>query len=100
MRMLEGEGFAYQHYIDIFDGGPTMTAQTDAVRSIREAQGAAVTGTDAEDGAEALIATGRLANFRCGFGRVRGEASGVALSADVAALLGVEVGDQVLHVAR
>ena len=28
MRMLENEGFAFENYIDIFDGGPTMTART------------------------------------------------------------------------
>ena len=36
MRMLEEEGFAYEGYVDIFDGGPTMTARTDRVRSICE----------------------------------------------------------------
>jgi len=36
MRMLENEGFAHENYIDIFDGGPTMTARTDQVRTIRE----------------------------------------------------------------
>ncbi|MGC8064296.1 arginine N-succinyltransferase, partial [Salmonella enterica] len=37
MRMLENEGFAYENYVDIFDGGPTMLAKTDQVRTIREA---------------------------------------------------------------
>ena len=27
MRMLEQEGFAFERYVDIFDGGPTMTAR-------------------------------------------------------------------------
>ncbi len=31
MRMLEKEGFAYEGYVDIFDGGPTMIARTDDV---------------------------------------------------------------------
>jgi arginine N-succinyltransferase len=37
MRMLESEGFAFEGYLDIFDGGPTMTAQTDQVHSVRDA---------------------------------------------------------------
>src|SRR5690606_35067743 len=37
MRMLEEEGFSYQGYIDIFDGGPTMIATTDTVKSVRNA---------------------------------------------------------------
>ena len=35
MRMLENEGFAAEGYVDIFDGGPTMTARTSQVRSVR-----------------------------------------------------------------
>src|SRR3546814_15285792 len=35
MRMLENEGFAFENYVDIFDGGPTMTARTDQAASIR-----------------------------------------------------------------
>ena len=35
MRMLENENFAFENYVDIFDGGPTMTARTDQVASVR-----------------------------------------------------------------
>ena len=38
MRMLEQEGFTGGDYVDIFDGGPTMSAKTDDIRTIREAQ--------------------------------------------------------------
>ena len=38
MRMLEAEGFAHEGYIDLFDGGPTMTARTDEIRSVRDAR--------------------------------------------------------------
>ena len=38
LRMLEEEGFVFDRYIDIFDGGPTVTAQTDDIRTIREAR--------------------------------------------------------------
>ena len=36
LRMLEHEGFVFDRYIDIFDGGPTVTAATDHIRTIRE----------------------------------------------------------------
>ena len=36
LRMLEEEGFYFERYIDIFDGGPTVTADTDDIRTIRE----------------------------------------------------------------
>ena len=44
MRMLEKEGFAFEGYIDIFDGGPTMTARTDEIRTIREAREETIVG--------------------------------------------------------
>ena len=31
-------GFAFDRYIDIFDGGPTVTAPTDQIRTIRDAR--------------------------------------------------------------
>ena len=37
MRMLENEGFAYEGYVDIFDGGPSMVARTDQVTTVRDA---------------------------------------------------------------
>ena len=96
MRMLENEGFAFENYIDIFDGGPTMTARTDQVKTIREARDVTVS-TVAEGGEPGLIATGRLAGFRACLGSVGADAT---IDPASAAALGVEVGDSVSHVAR
>ena len=38
LRMLEHGGFVFDRYIDIFDGGPTVTAATDDIRTIRESR--------------------------------------------------------------
>src|SRR3954470_9540481 len=38
LRMLEQEGFVFDRYIDIFDGGPTVTAQTDQIKTIRDSR--------------------------------------------------------------
>ncbi len=100
MRMLENEGFGYEGYVDIFDGGPTMTARTDKVRSIAEAQKASVVATEpGPQAVKALIATGRLAGFRCCYGRHAYIDGGVAIDADAAAALGVGVGDTVWSIA-
>jgi len=100
MRMLENEGFAYEGYVDIFDGGPTMTARTDKVHSIAEAHKASVVATDpGPQAVKALIATGRLAGFRCCYGRHAYIDGGVAIDADAAAALGVRVGDTVWSIA-
>ncbi|MCK8455343.1 arginine N-succinyltransferase [Sphingomonas faeni] len=100
MRMLENEGFAFENYVDIFDGGPTMTARTDQVRSIADARDSTVVAIGGDDGKDALIATGRLAAFRATFGRVRDIEGGIALSEDAAQALDIARNDSVTHVAR
>ena len=100
MRMLENEGFAYEKYVDIFDGGPTMTARIDAVRSIREAREAEVVALDQDGGTQSLVAHGRLSDFRCAFGNLREVGSDVMIDADCAATIGVDRQSRVLHVAR
>ena len=101
MRMLENEGFAAEGYVDIFDGGPTMTARTDQVKSIRGAKPATIAATDLEQGEKALIATGKLDEFRCCYGlREFGEDGTIALDAKAAETLGVGIGDEVWSVAR
>ena len=100
MRMLENEGFAFEKYIDIFDGGPTMTARIDAVRSIRDAKESAVVTCDRDGGAESLVAHGRLADFRCAFGTVREIGERVVIDPDCAVAIGAREDARVLHVGR
>jgi arginine N-succinyltransferase len=100
MRMLENEGFAYEGYVDIFDGGPTMTARTDNVASVRDAVAAKVTGTTLDAGEKVLLATGALADFRCCYGLRKIGSDGIAIDPNSAALLGLGEGDEVWSVAR
>jgi arginine N-succinyltransferase len=101
LRMLEDEGFRYDRYVDIFDGGPTVTAPTDSIRTIRES----TTETIAEIGdggrTKMMLATGRLKDFRACFAATKRTAKkGLSIDSEAAELLGVKVGDQVLAVAR
>lgn len=103
MRMLENEGFTWEKYVDIFDGGPTMTARTDQIASIKNAVDAVVTAVDdtlGSGGESRLIAAGRLAGFRAAYGRVAPHGDGVALDRTTADLIGAEPGMTVTHVAR
>lgn len=105
MRMLEEEGFAWERYVDIFDGGPTMTARTDQIRSIREAEDNTVTAIDADlgehgAGEKRLISCGHLAEFRAAYGWVASQGDGVSIDPGCAALLGIEPGQTITHVAR
>lgn len=100
MRMLENEGFAFENYVDIFDGGPTMTARTDKVKSVAEARAATVVAVDDDGGERVLAATGRLSGFRSAFARVREAGDGVVIDTAAATALGVKEGDGIVHVAR
>lgn len=100
MRMLENEGFAYQGYVDIFDGGPTMLAHTDRVHTIADAHHGTIESTALEKGEKALIAAGQMANFRCCYGARELRGDGIAIDARAADLLGVGEGDQVWSIGR
>ena len=100
MRMLEAEGFAYEGYVDIFDGGPTMTARTDKVESICNAKSGAVAAISGEATAKALVATGHLSEFRCCFGQIAESDGQVVLDPECAATLDVSPGDTVWWIAR
>ncbi|MEO9462531.1 MAG: arginine N-succinyltransferase [Marinomonas sp.] len=101
MRMLEKEGFAYEGYVDIFDGGPSMLARTDNVNSVKDAVQANLSGLECQGGEKALIATGTLADFAACYG-VREAASdgSIAIDSVAADTLDVSEGDNVWSVAR
>jgi len=101
MRMLENEGFRYDGYVDIFDGGPSMVAHTDEVKSVKEAVKATVVDADLQEGERAILATGRLQDFRACYGaRLVDEDGGVWIDSASADALDVKEGDIVWSVAR
>lgn len=101
MKMLENEGYIHEGYVDIFDGGPTMTARTDDVASIRDARQGPVTKIATSPGAaKALIATGELADFRCCYAMVERQGDTITLDGEGAALLGVAQGDSIWTIRR
>jgi arginine N-succinyltransferase len=101
LRMLEQEGFVFDRYIDIFDGGPTVTAPTDRIRTVREAHSETIAEIGDAGPSKTMVAAGRLEDFRacCGAVRKLGK-KGVCIDRDAAELLEVEVGDQLVMVAK
>ena len=69
--MLETEGFLFDRYVDIFDGGPTVTARTDEIRTVRESREETIAEIGDGGPAKVLVAAGRLKDFRacCGIGQ-------------------------------
>ncbi|WP_395615448.1 arginine N-succinyltransferase [Sphingorhabdus sp.] len=105
MRMLENEGFAWENYIDIFDGGPTMTARTDQIRSIREAKDVTITKISHSAGEQnidqkKLLTIGRLHAFKAAYGWIDDRGDDVIMDAECAQALNISVGDQVTYVER
>ncbi len=100
LRMLEAEGFSYDRYVDIFDGGPTVSCRTDQVRTVREALEERVTAVGEGGSTKMLLAAGRMKNFRACLGEVQRTGDGLELSRDTAELLEVGEGDTILAVSR
>jgi arginine N-succinyltransferase len=105
MRMLENEGFGWGNYIDIFDGGPTMTARTDQIRSIREAKDVTITeishsAREQKSYQKKLLTLGRLHTFKAAYGWIDDRGDDVIIDAECARALNISVGDQVTYVER
>jgi arginine N-succinyltransferase len=100
MKMLEREGFAYDCYVDIFDGGPTMSAQTDQIRTIRQAREHVLAGVKEDSGERRILATGHLRSFRACYGQLSAAGDGPALVDPAsAASLGIAAGDSFISAA-
>ncbi|QIL02774.1 arginine N-succinyltransferase [Sphingomonas sinipercae] len=100
LRMLENEGFEWDSYVDIFDGGPTVTASTDKIRAIRESTTITVAEGIREDGETMLLASGRLADFKACYGQVVRDGDSALVDPKALAMLEAGPGDRLLAVKR
>lgn len=100
MRMLETEGFHFDGYVDPFDGGPTMCARTDHVRTIRDSRvdPVAALAEVAQGLDRRLFARGRLGEFRAWLGHAAAD-GGLTIPAAEADAHGFGIGDDVRHIA-
>jgi arginine N-succinyltransferase len=101
LKMLEAEGFLWDSYVDIFDGGPTVTAQIDQIRTVRDSKALRLVDGTVQEGAPALLSAGRLGGFRACLGRFEEAGEGeVAIDAAARDMLEARAGDTVLVAAR
>ncbi|HEU0284317.1 MAG TPA: arginine N-succinyltransferase, partial [Sphingomicrobium sp.] len=101
LRMLEAEGFSYDRYIDIFDGGPTVTARVDDLRTVDESEEETIVEITPGGKTKMLLAYGRLKEFTACCATVkRAGRKGICIDPEAAELLGVKEGDKVLAVKR
>jgi arginine N-succinyltransferase len=96
--MLLTEGFRDEGYVDIFDGGPTLVAPIDAVRTVAGSREARFLG-ECQDGSDSLIACGEAGAFRLLRGTAHANDDGVRLGSKCVQTLGLS-GDETLRIAQ
>jgi arginine N-succinyltransferase len=95
LRLLEAEGFARRGYVDIFDGGPTVEAQTARVKTVRNSGKYQVIIGEQDFKDNFIICNTKVAGFRAVQAPVslRTTAEQVVISTEVAEALQVNEGD-------
>ena len=101
LKMLENENFDWDGYIDIFDGGPTVTARTDKIKTVVEAEWLRVAGTNGGGSATMMLATGVMHDFVACYSHATLNDNGeLVIDAEAMEMLGIGSGDRVLAVSR
>ncbi|MFZ3204931.1 MAG: arginine N-succinyltransferase [Pseudomonas sp.] len=96
LAMLKGEGFSYQGYVDIFDAGPAIEAETAKIRAVRDSQALVLAiGTPGDDATTFLIHNRKREDCRITVGAARLAAGTLVVDPLTAKRLQLSVGDQV-----
>ncbi|MEC9406178.1 MAG: arginine N-succinyltransferase [Pseudomonadota bacterium] len=65
LRMLKAEGFRYQGYVDIFDGGAAVDVLFEDIKAIKRSRVAESRTGRVDNGVRVLVSNRGLADFRC-----------------------------------
>ncbi|MBD9654392.1 arginine N-succinyltransferase [Pseudomonas sp. PDM12] len=96
LAMLKSEGFSYQGYVDIFDAGPAIEAETAKIRAIRDSQLLVLAiGTPGDDAPVYLVHNRKQTDCRITAARARMAAGTLVVDPLTAKRLRLSVGDQV-----
>ncbi len=100
LAMLKGEGFSYQGYVDIFDAGPAIEAETAKIRAVHDSQVLVLAiGTPGDDAPRFLIHNRKREDCRITAAPARLAAGTLVVDAQTAKRLQLSAGDQVRAVA-
>ena len=101
LKMLENENFDWDGYVDIFDGGPTVTARTDKIKTVMDAEWLSVAGVGGEGGTPTMLASGMLHDFVACYSQAKRTDNGeLLIEAKAMEMLNIGAGDRVLAVGR
>jgi len=96
LRMLEKEGFHYNDYVDIFDGGPTVEVYRENIVTIKNTKTLTISRFQElpETKNKMLVSTKSLIDFKACLADVLIKGDDVIISESLAIILGVGLGDQ------
>ncbi|HIL21524.1 MAG TPA: arginine N-succinyltransferase [Candidatus Thioglobus sp.] len=96
LRMLEKEGFHYNDYVDMFDGGPTVEAYRENIATIKNTKSLTISAFQdlPETKNKMLVSTTSLIDFKACLSDVLIKGDSVVISESLAQILGVNIGDQ------
>jgi len=99
INILEHEGLHFEDQVDIFDAGPILEARTRNLRTIRNAQTATITITEAPQaiGQRVLVSNNQCQDFRCLLARKDQQSGTISLSQAQTDALQVVNDEQVLY---
>jgi arginine N-succinyltransferase len=98
--MLERQGFKYTGYIDIFDGGPTLIADRDALDLTRNSKRGTVAAIEElpEETPKFVVSNDQFSDFRCSGGRIAVAGDGrLKITPRLAARVKLAVGDVIRY---
>ncbi|WP_212630209.1 arginine N-succinyltransferase [Pseudomonas sp. KB-10] len=96
LTMLKAEGFSYQGYVDIFDAGPAIEAQTAKIRAVRDSQNLVLAiGTPGDDAEPFLVHNRKREDCRITAAPARMAAGTLVVDPLTAKRLRLSAGDQV-----
>ena len=94
LKLLEWEGFHYDRYIDVFDGGPLVSCWTENIRTIRESQLMTVRTATPTAGTEGILSSNRFDDFRTCQVQAIVDGDVLGVSADVMQAMDLSDGEQ------
>ncbi len=97
MHMLEKEGFRFDGYVDVFDGGPTVHCRREQIKSVREAKNyTAKISDNLDDKAQRYIISNKnIKNYRIIMNTASVSGKTAKITTESANILGVKDGDTI-----
>lgn len=97
MNILLKEGFRYNHYIDIFDAGPTIEAPLNEIKTVAYSKVRTIRSISDDISSEEFILSNNQLNVRCTVGHalLDNESNGCSITKQAADLLKVQCGDEI-----